>query len=118
MGLALSDPEGMIAMPYKTIANSKSIAENIAAIVKKEDVKKIVIGVPIPFSGGASRQTKSVKDFAEDLRSIVGIPVDFENELLTTRLAEREGVPKKHLDASSAAIILQSYLDKRRTTKD
>ena len=113
MGLALSDPEGIIAMPYETIANSKSIAGDIAAIVKKEDVKKIVVGIPITFSGGESRQTKSVKEFAEDLRNVVGIPVDFENELLTTRLAEREGVPKDHLDKAAAALILQSYLDKK-----
>ena len=114
IGLALSDPEGKIAMPFKTIANARRVLAEIAAIVKKEGAQKIVVGLPVPFSGGASLQTKVVKEFAEKLRDIVGVPVDFENELLTTRLAERSGTPKQKIDMAAAAIILQSYIDKHR----
>ena len=113
IGLALSDPEGRIAMPFKTVTNTKTALAEIAAIVKKEEAQKIVVGLPIPFSGGASEQTKAVKEFAEKLHDFVGVPVDFENELLTTKQAAREGVPKEHLDKAAAALILQSYLDKK-----
>ncbi len=112
IGLALSDPEGRIAMPFKTVTNVKTALAEIAAIVKKGGAQKIVVGLPITFSGGASEQTKAVEEFAEKLRDIVGVPVDFENELLTTKMAERSGIPRQKIDMAAAAIILQSYLDK------
>lgn len=112
IGLALSDPEGIIAMPYETIANSKSIAGYIAAIVKKESVGRIVVGLPIPFSGDESEQTRKVKKFIEKLKKLSEVGVDTENEIFTTKIAKSSGVSERHLDAASAALILQSYLDK------
>lgn len=51
--------------------------------------------------------------FAEHLSELVQLPVELENEVLTSRMGEKEGVRKEDLDKASAALILQSYLDKK-----
>jgi len=115
IGLALSDPEGKIAIPYLTITNTKNAISDIIKIAKNENVIKIVIGLPISFSGGESKQAIEVKKFADGIKKATTLPVGFENEVLTTKLAKKEGILQKHLDKAAAAIILQSYLDKQKT---
>lgn len=112
VGLALSDEEGRIAIPFKTLENSKNLVAVIKKIVIKEDVGKVVLGLPIPFSGGESKQTLETKKFAELAKKEIELPIEFENEVLTTKLAQKSGIPREHLDKASATIILQSYLDK------
>lgn len=112
IGLALSDEKGHIAFPYRTMPNVKTLFNDITGIAKKEGVEKIVVGLPIPFSGGESRQALEIKKFAERLKKELSVPIEFENEVLTTKMAERSSVSRKHLDQSAAAIILQSHLDK------
>jgi RNase H-fold protein (predicted Holliday junction resolvase) len=53
-----------------------------------------------------------VRKFAGKLHTSLTIPVEFENEVFTTRMAESTGVKKEHADDVAAAIILQSFLDK------
>lgn len=111
VGLALSDEAGRLAFPLKTIA-SKNIIPVLKTIVEREGAEKIVVGLPIPFGGGESEMAKSVIGFGKRLSRAVGVPVDFENEILTTKMARKSGIRRDHLDKSAAAIILQSYLDK------
>ena len=113
VGLALSDEEGQIALPYRTVSNTKTLFNEIAAVIKQENVGRIVVGLPVPFSGGESEQTREVKKFIEKLKKLSGAPVDTENEIFTTKMAKDSGVQQEHLDKASAAIILQSYLDKK-----
>lgn len=113
IGLALSDDSGTFAFPFTqlTTGNLQLTIETIDDIIKNEDVEKIIIGIPLTFGGKESAQTKEVRQFAEKLANKVELPIEFENEMLTTKMASREG-DSKHIHASSAAIILQSYLDK------
>ena len=113
VGLALSDEEGRIAFPYRTVPNTKTLLDEIAAVIKQEGAGRIVVGLPVPFSGGESEQTREVKKFIEKLKESSGAPVDTENEVLTTKMAGRSGLAREHIDKAAAAIILQSYLDKR-----
>ncbi len=114
MGLAISDEEGKIAFPRMqfTIYNLPHTTKILLDIIKKEGVEKIVVGVPVTFGGKESAQTVEARAFGEKLQKAIQLPVEFENELLTTKMAVRGGVAKSKVDASSAAIILQSYLDK------
>jgi len=123
IGLAISDEEGLLAFPYLTCETEKLKKERynlLKEICKKESVEKIVIGLPISFSGKEEQQARDTRGFAQDLKEALNLPVEFENEVLTTELAKRhfKGMGYKHvkvkLDASAAAIILQSYLDKKR----
>ena len=117
IGLALSDEEGRLAFPHKTITNSdtSSVAKEVGKIAKKEGVSKIIIGLPITFGGKESEQTKKVKEFGAGLEKLLQLPVEYGNEVLSTKMAERSGSSKKNIDTASAAIILQSYLDKEKS---
>ncbi|MFY9461797.1 MAG: Holliday junction resolvase RuvX [Candidatus Sungiibacteriota bacterium] len=112
IGLALSDEEGRLAFPYRTVPNTKTLFAEIAAVIKQEGAGRIVVGLPVPFSGGESEQTREVKKFIEKLKKLSEVRVDTENEIFTTKIAKRGGVSERHLDSASAALILQSYLDK------
>lgn len=93
IGLATS--EGFIAEPLKV---AHSIAE-VEKVVKELKIKKIVIGV----SEGKSREL--AKEFGNNLESMLGLPVEYVDETLTSF----EAGPRAH--AKAAAIILQRYLD-------
>jgi putative holliday junction resolvase len=114
IGLAISDEGGAIAFPRTqlTIYNSQLTIKSINDILKKEEVEKIVVGLPVTFGGKESAQTREARAFGEKLQKALQLPVEFENELLTTKMAFRGGVAKNKVDAASAAILLQSYLDK------
>ena len=117
VGTAFSDEEGKIAFPLSTIANDHSLFKSLGSIVKKEGISKIIVGIPFSSKGEETRQSKKVREFAALLHKKLSLPVEFENELLTTRLAEVEGIKKELADASAAAIILQSYLDKQNRNR-
>lgn len=121
IGLALSDEDGRMAFPYSVVHNIREAAD--AAI--REGVRTVVVGLPLSATGGDSSETAAARKFAEDLEEELEsihknrpgdksgkIPIVFENELFTTKIAERH-TAKDKADASAAALILQSYLDKQ-----
>ena len=116
VGIAVSDPEGRIAFPREILENKgdAAIVRKIGKFAKQEQAGHIIIGLPVDLQGKETVTTKRVRAFVQRLKDTIVVPVEFENEMLTTRMAHRIGVKKKHVDASSAALILQSYLDKHR----
>ncbi|MDP3727041.1 MAG: Holliday junction resolvase RuvX [bacterium] len=110
IGLALSDAEGRIAFPYKTVGQPDDIFEVIAA----EGVDAVVIGLPVSLDGTDSEETRAVRAFAAMLSGSLQLPVAFENEAFTTKIAEAHSF-REHTDAAAAAIILQSYLDRQES---
>lgn len=111
IGLSISDEDGKIAFPHKVLYNRSSVWEEILSVVKKEKITKIIIGFPVPFSGKENPQTKEIRSFSKELEHKIKLPIEFQNEILTTKAA-KEGSSKETLDASAAALILQDYLDK------
>ena len=127
IGLALSDATGLLARPWKTIACAggaarvaASLAAEIAALAAEDDgLSAVAIGYPRRLSGESTTQTAVVEAIVAELRSIVEVPVVLQDERLTSREAEsrlalREKDWRKRkplLDAASAAVILQDYLD-------
>jgi putative holliday junction resolvase len=130
IGLALSDATGLLARPWKTIARSGAAAQvaamlaaEIAALGRDDDgVSAIVIGYPRRLSGEPTDQTAAVKELAHRLGGLVDLPIVLQDERLSSReaeslLARRERDWRKRrqqLDAVSAAVILQDYLDDAR----
>lgn len=112
VGIAVSDPEGKIAFPKTTLFNNQWLWKNLSSLLVEEKISHIAVGLPFSADGIDTAQTVKVRNFAEELKKITNIPVDFQDELLTTRLAEKAGLQKEHTDESAAALILQSYLDK------
>lgn len=115
IGTSVSDENGRMAFPSGTIINrgGSVVCKEIAKKIKREKVGCIVIGLPVGLDGKDTEQTSITRLFIALLKKTVKIRVDTENEMLTSRMAIDSGVKDGHIDASSAAIILQSYLDKR-----
>jgi putative Holliday junction resolvase len=127
IGLALSDATGLLARPWKTIAHAgaaaqaaTTLAAAIADLQHEDDgLSAIVVGFPRRLSGEHTHQTSAVIELADRLGTLTGLPVVLQDERLTSReaeslLARREPDwrKRKHqLDAVSAAVILQDYLD-------
>lgn len=114
IGIAISDPDGRIAFPKKVLLNNGNarLADELKLIIVEEGISHITIGLPLGASGEETEESKEVRKFVVWLRGITRLPVEFENEIFTTRMAGHSGVAKSQKDAASAAIILQSYLDK------
>ena len=115
IGLALSDESGKLAFPLIQLTTYKQLTtKNLKRIIRENRVGVVVVGLPITFGGGESQQTKEVRVVGQKIENELKLKVEYENEILTTKMAEKSGVPKNKLDAVSAAIILQSYLDKQK----
>ena len=127
IGLALSDPTGLLAAPWKTVRAgagpshlAAAIAAEIAVLAAEPDgLSAVALGYPRRLSGEPNEQTAAVEAFAALLQSRVSVPVVLQDERLSSReaeslLARREKDWRKRkaqLDATSAAVILQDYLD-------
>lgn len=108
IGLALSDPGGRIAFPHTTVSRLEDVVDVVAA----ERAGAVVIGLPLTLGGAEGEAARAVRRFAARLAESVQLPIAFENEAFTTNIAERHA-PREKADAAAAALILQSYLDKR-----
>jgi putative holliday junction resolvase len=130
IGLALSDATGTLASPWKLIERPVSEAETLALLVREiqtlvaddDGLEAVVVGWPRRLDGSATHQTPLVEALTRALERQVDVPVILQDERLSSheadeRLAERERdwrQRKQKLDAASAAVVLQDYLDHRR----
>jgi putative holliday junction resolvase len=113
IGLAISDEEGKMAFPYSVILNNEKLTEEIEKIIKKEKIEAVVIGESKNFAGELNEIMAEIEDFKKELEEKTKLKVFLEPEFMTSIQAERiQGKNKMH-DASAAAIILQSYLDRK-----
>ena len=117
IGVALSDVEGKIAFPHATISvknhDDPKIIIMLREMATNEGASTIVLGLPKALDGHETHQTVVTRRFAEKLKKSLSLPVHYEDEIFTTRIAAQSGVAKKRRDAASAAIVLQSYLDRK-----
>lgn len=119
IGFAFSDYEQKIAFPRTVHANVwKYVSEDIRDFILNEDVSEIVIGLPVGLDGRENELSSEVRAFAEKLKIDFSLPIHFENEVYSSALVKTSGASPVHkIDASSAALILQTFLD-RRQNKD
>ncbi len=115
IGLAISDDERRMAFAYETLENNSKLFSVLNEIVKKEEIYKIGIGLPLNKQMKPTQQTAETENWAEKLIKKVEIPIDFENEIFTSRAANKLGAKNQH--AAAAAIFLQSYLDRMQKSR-
>lgn len=119
IGLALSDPTLLIATPLIIIENRgiKKTVLQIMDIIQKNDVKQIVVGLPLHANGDESEMSAEARRFG-DVFVALGFPVEYVDERYTSYEAEsmigNHPQSKKLIDKVAASIILQVYLDERR----
>jgi putative pre-16S rRNA nuclease len=121
IGVALSDPDRRIALPFGTIrTGAPGDVKAIAGLVQEHDVTAIVVGHPVAMSGELRAAADHAEKFADALRGFLGITVHLQDERLTTVQAERglssAGVKardrRRVVDQAAATLILQAYLDR------
>jgi putative Holliday junction resolvase len=113
VGVACSDEAGQFALPLITLNSSKNLVKDVADIAHKNGVQEIVMGESKNYKGEANTILPESLNFKIDLEK-EGFVVHLEPEFMTSANAERFQGKTDMLDASAAALILQSFLDKRR----
>ncbi len=125
IGVAMSDPEGILASPNTIITynDDKEAIDSIIEIVNRQEIRQIIVGLPRALDGSLGVQAEKVQAFVQKLMDVAGVPIEFRDERMTTILARRlmraasdkKNIKRKALDDSAAAaVILQSYLDEKR----
>lgn len=113
VGIAISDEGGTMAFPYAILENTKGLVSEVKNICVKEGVARIVVGESVDYAGQPNRVMEDIERFTVLLREAVSVPIVHEREFLSTQQARFFQAEKEHVDDSAAAIILQSYLDKK-----
>ena len=112
IGIALSDEGGQFAMPLNVLSSSKNLLQEVLEIIKENKAEEIVMGESRDYKGKANAVLAKSLEFKKQMEA-EGLKVHLEPEFMTSENAERLQGKHDMLDASSAALILQSFLDKR-----
>jgi putative pre-16S rRNA nuclease len=123
IGLAISTPEGRLAVPLRILESQKEPADiqAIGEIARAEEATSIVVGYPLSLDGSIGPQARRIEAFARRLEHASGLPVALWDERLTSVQAERSMTSARRrgpVDDVAAAIILQSYLDRQHSGPD
>ena len=124
VGLAISDPDGIVATPMATITASEDLVTRLADVARERLCQTVVVGLPRALSGRDTASTARARAVADGLHAL-GLDVELWDERLSSAEAERvllgAGVRragrKTQRDRVAAAIILQGWLDARRRTE-
>jgi len=123
IGVALSDPLGIIASPFTVIdRRTENLAKRLRELCAEYDVGTIVVGLPVSLSGTEGAAADKARSFGDEVRAITGQEVVFADERFTSVQAERllvdDGMrrsKRRHTtDKVAAALMLQGYLDRAR----
>jgi putative Holliday junction resolvase len=122
IGLALSDPIGILATPLPFLDNKspQQVISAMSALIETHQITGLVIGMPRNMDGTYGPSAQKVKDFIDEMKKCISIPIQPIDERLTTAQASKQlsgiGLNQKQLrkrvDSSSASLILQQYLDR------
>lgn len=125
IGVARSDPAGMLATPVETVRRGRGDLARLAAILADEKAVEVVVGLPRSLSGAEGPAAVKARDFARRLaRRVAPAPVRLLDERLTTVSAETMLRERGHrgasrravVDQAAAVLILQHALDTERAT--
>ena len=124
VGVAVSDPSGVVATPHSVLTRTGSRAADhraVAAVVEEYEAELLVVGLPRSLDGSLGRAATTVLAEVEELALVLPVPVETVDERLTTVSAERslrdlqvKGKARRAVvDQVAAAILLQVWLDAR-----
>ena len=113
VGLAVARGGVRIAYPLGTLVNNEQLLAELQSVIDEEKIGLIVLGLPRNLKAQDTDQTRLVRQFSKDLKTL-GVKVDFQDETTTTERAVEKGAGKADKDAWAAALILQDYLDRKQ----
>jgi putative holliday junction resolvase len=123
IGVAVSDDDRRMAVPVGTIhTGAPADLKAVAKLVDEHAATVVVIGLPLSMSGERGPAATKASAFADALRSFLAVPVELQDERLSTVEAERglreagvTGRERRHVvDRTAATVILQAWLDANR----
>jgi putative holliday junction resolvase len=125
VGVALSDPDGLLATPLVTVARDAERDSDLATIAQlaaEHDVVQVVVGLPRTLAGREGPAAEAARAFADALAGVLTVPVVLSDERLTTVVATRQlresgrrgRRQRAVVDQAAAVAILQGWLDTNR----
>ena len=123
-GIAFCDKKEVLASPHSVITEKymPKLIEKILSLADEEKAEKIVIGLPRNMDGSYGFRSDACKQLGEEISKVCDLPVEYQDERLTTVIAHdvlsannvKGKTSKETVDAVSAVMILQSYLDSHK----
>lgn len=122
IGVAISDETWLIATPLEYVARRRNDRAHLRQLIARWDIGHLVVGLPTGLSGREGPQAADVRAYADATAAALELPLEFWDERFTTSIAEKSLIAlgtkrearREQIDAVSAAVILQGYLDARR----
>lgn len=128
IGLAVSDPNGIIAtaLPTLTVRGRDQALAGVTTVAVEREAERLVVGLPLLMSGERGEAALAAEAFAAQLRERTGLRVDLYDERLTSALSQRRlhergvrtGHAKGRVDAGAAVALLESYLQRLAAAGD
>ena len=126
VGLAGSDETGTIATPLRTVPRQPAarLWREVEQVVVDRLPERIIVGLPLRLDGSEGDSAVDARGVAEQLHRRTGLPVEMWDERFTTVAAERSMIAagqrrarrRETIDAVAATLLLQSWLDSRRSS--
>lgn len=125
IGVAVCDPDGILATPYETVPAGQGALARIAAIINDVQAIECVVGMPIGLSGREGPAALKVRDICDQLSPLIHpVLIRLVDERMSTMTADallrqqgkKSGVDRRQvIDQAAATVILQTALDAERT---
>lgn len=124
VGVARSDPDGMLAVPVETVPRDERSLTRIAELAAEYEPLEIVVGLPVNMQGADTPSTVDAREFAAAIQARSGVPVRLVDERLSTVSAHAalrsSGRSQKNsrsiVDQVAAVVMLQQAIDTEKST--
>jgi putative Holliday junction resolvase len=116
IGLAVANSTNLLSTPLKTLTFSGSVNEEISELIKANEIDVLVVGLPKNLNDEDTDQTRFVRSFTDKLQKTVKIPINYENEALSSARAKKtleqskKPYQKSDIDSLAACFILDDYM--------
>ena len=127
IGIACSDALLMTAQGIETIRRTslENDFKRLSELISEYEVHELVVGMPKNMNGTKGERAEKTEEFVEKMKEVIGLPVTFWDERLSTVMAERQLIAadvsrkkrKDVIDKMAAVVILQGYLDRLQFSK-
>ena len=115
IGIAITDEAGKMAFPHQVVPNDADFLKYVEELVAERGIEEIVIGHSLDNNGQPNQIHAAIKDFMGDIGLSLGIPVQLEPEQYSTQQALHIQGRTSQTDAAAAAIILDSFITRRKS---
>ena len=118
IGVALGDTENKVVVGLQTLANDVDLWENLQEVINRENIEKLIIGLPTTMCGHSGEQADYTKVWGDRAKEKLNINIEFVDERLSSKMARdslanmNKPLTKEDIDQAAAVLILQGYLDR------